>query len=182
MNFFKKYIEINLNDYKNIGIDLEINKILLLITVGIIIASVLVNHNRQLLSTLVKKLTRHKANSEASAKTLAELGLGANRGIKRLIENNGRVGKLIAVVGEEKLTYEEYVEKQKKNKGKLTEPSRATLPLYIKDEESCARIAQASAPTALSNVLFAVMLAAIYVCIMFLMPEILTFINNILAF
>lgn len=181
MDFFKKYIEINLNDYKNIGIDLEINKLLLLITLGIMIASVLVNYNRHLVSLLVKKLTRYKATSEAGAKTLKDLGLDSNRGVRRLVESNGRVGKLIAVIGEEKLTYEEYVARQKAKKSTRAGCERYKLPLYIADEDSCARIAQAPAPTLVSTLLFAVMIAAIYVCIALLMPEILTLINNMLA-
>lgn len=181
MDFFKKYIEINLNDYKNIDIDLEINKLLLLITVGIIIASVLVNYNRYLVSLLVKKLTRYKATSEASAKTLKELGLDGNRGVRRLVESNGRVGKLVAVVGEEKLTYEEYVARQKAKKGTPTDSKRSALPLYVADVDGCARIAQAPAPTLVSTILFTVLIAAIYVCIALLMPEILSFINNMIA-
>ena len=181
MDFFTKYIEINLKDYKNIGLDLEINKILLFITLGIIIASVLVNYNRSLISTLIKKLVRHKAYDEASAKTLAELGLVTSRGTRRLVENNSRVGKLVCFVGEEKLTYEEYIERQKQKKRGVKEVSRADLPLYIADEGSSARIAQTPAPTVLSTLLFAVMIAALYVCAALLMPEILTFINNMLA-
>ena len=179
--FYQRYINLNLNDYSNIRIDLEINKILLVLTVGIVVASIFVNYNRYLIATLVKKLARHKAADEASAKTLSELGLSGVRGLSRMLENNGQLRRLVAIVGEESITYEEYVASQKAKRKEQKKDDYTSKKLYIKDEQRCAQISAAPAPTLLSTALFLVLVVAISICLTFLMPEIISVVNNLLA-
>ena len=46
-NFVDTYINLNLKDYRNIGIDLEITKLVGLIVIGIMIAAVIMNIIKQ---------------------------------------------------------------------------------------------------------------------------------------
>ena len=60
-NIFKKYFFLNLKDYPNIGVDIYINQVILIFTVGIIIASFLINYNRTGINLIVKRMLRKKA-------------------------------------------------------------------------------------------------------------------------
>ena len=60
LEFYNKYFEINLNDYKSIGIDLEISKVLLAFLIAIIIATIIININRAAIITLTKKTSGSK--------------------------------------------------------------------------------------------------------------------------
>ena len=61
MNFYEKYFLINLKDYSNIGLDLEINKILFCILVGAVLAIAIIGYRKAGISRVVKALLRHEA-------------------------------------------------------------------------------------------------------------------------
>ena len=121
MDFFRKiyvkYFSVNLNDYSNIGIDFEINKLLFFVAIGLCAACIFINYYQGNISVLLKKLIRLEAFSEDKSKTLKEIGLADHKPTKNLIlKNTGIIKKVVAVVGRKTLTYEEYIalEKQKK--------------------------------------------------------------------
>ena len=179
-DFYNRYINLNLNDYSNLRVDLEINKLILIVTLGIVVSSIVVNYNRYLIATLAKKLVRHKACDEKNAKTLAELGLLGVRGLPRLFENNGRVRRLVAIVKDEEGTIGETAAKTGKKANEKN--GYRSERFYISNEEECAKLASAPAPTLISTLLFVALVIALGICLTFLMPEILTAINNFLAF
>ena len=84
----KKCFSINLNEYKYIGVDLEINKIILCTAVVLMACIVVFNTYRANIKLTVSQLVRHKAKDEESAKTLSELGLDRSRAIKKLLGKN----------------------------------------------------------------------------------------------
>jgi hypothetical protein len=118
VNFFDKYIELNLKDY-SLGIDLEINKIILMFAIGISIACFFINMRQGAIATLLKKLIRSDAFGEENAVSLKELGLDKNSSVKRLIsKKEGYLKRIIKRVGERDITYEEYMESISSNKKK----------------------------------------------------------------
>ena len=112
-NFDKNYLSLNLNEYENIGMNLPIVKLLLAVAVAFIVAIIIINYSKRNLYLMVKQLMRHGAMGEESAKTLSELKLNEIRGIKRALVNSSQMKSIVGTVGEEKLSYEEYLEKKR---------------------------------------------------------------------
>lgn len=182
MDLIAKYLHINLKDYANIGIDLEINKLLLAFTVGVIIASLAINFNQTGINVTVKKLLRKHATDEASALTLNQLGINTMR-IRLLLSSSGQLKRLVARVGEPTYTYEEFVKLNKEKKYKEEKIDFTAARFYLR-EESIGRsrhIVEVGHTSMLNTVLFSVLVFAIFVCLSLLMPEILTFINNMIV-
>ncbi len=178
MDFYEKYFEINLNDYPNIGIDLEITKIIFVFLLGAVFAIIAINYIRSNMYTVIKALKRHGADSEENAKTLAELGID-KKSIRALITSNSQLKRTVGIAGQVKYTYEEYI-KLSKDKNFNDKINFDEAKLYIKPEEDelAKRIFDAKSPTVLETVLMCLLMTAIFVCLMFFMPSILAFINN----
>ena len=181
MNFYEKYFLLNLKDYPNIGIDLEINKILLFLVIGAVIALVLVGIRRTAISLVVKGLLRREAKDEESAKTLNELR--ANKLAVRMLlcASGGRLSKIITRVGAPKYTYEEYVALTKKRGYKEEKIDFTTAKFYIPTDKAdeAKSIYDKSESPMFHTVLSCVLLVALYVCLLFGMPGILDFINSL---
>lgn len=64
MNFYEKYFLLNLKDYPGIGIDLEINKLLLFLVIGTIIALIFVGFRRAGVALVIKSILRREAKDE----------------------------------------------------------------------------------------------------------------------
>lgn len=179
--FYKDYFFINLKDYPNIGIDLEITKILFCLLIGIIIATAILNYRRASTIKVIKRLLRYDATNEENAKTSKELGIN-EKSLSFILSNNSRLNRLISKVGQKEYTYEEYSKEIKKRGYKEEKTDYKTARLYIREDaiEEAKFLSEASAPTLLSTVLFCVMMVAIFFCIILLLPEILILFNNIL--
>lgn len=198
--FYKNYLSINLADYKNIKINLQINIVLLCLLIGVIVAAVFSAWHRNSMILLFKMLYKEKCTDENGAKTLSELGIN-KLGVRTLIRMSGRTKRLICRVGMRDLTYEEYLEltkkkKAKKKKKEITEQEDsalekalderidfATARFYLKDADSqqTKLIPNKIPSSVLNTVLMCLLLVSVYTIILFLMPTILEFINNILA-
>lgn len=113
--FYYDYFNINLKDY-GFGVDLDICKVLLAVTLGLALAVVFVNYSKACVFRMVKQLIRHDADSPDSAKGLSELGLSDDRGVKYALSRQGQLSTLVKRVGEVKLTYEEYIDREKEFK------------------------------------------------------------------
>ena len=172
----------NLSDYKNINFDLEINKLLLIFLVGLIVATVIVNVKRGVLINTVKKLLRYEATDEESAKTLDEIKYQTLL-VRNELKNETRLRRLISIVGEKKLTYEEYIALTKDKKYKEEKTDFSSARLYISAEKiKEAKIIEASnSVTPFNTVLLCILYFIIFTCLIILMPDILNLINNILA-
>jgi len=201
--FYKDYLAINLSDYKNLKIDLQINMVLLGLVIGIIIAAILMGWHRNSMLLLIKTLHNEKCTDENSAKTLSELCID-KLGVRTLIRMSGRVGRLICRVGVKDYTYEEYIVlsqrysmmKRKKRKKDIEENTRdssapsidgkidfSTARFYLRDVSSNETkvIIDKTPGSVLSIVLMCVLLISIYTILLLLMPTILEFINSLLA-
>ena len=129
-NFYEKYINLNLSDY-GIKLDLEINKLLIIIFIGLCIACFIVNYNQSQISLVLKKLIRAEAFGEANAKTLADLGLSNSKTVKKLLsKTEGPLKSIITFVGAKSLSYEEFLalEKARRKKRKVNTPDKSKEP------------------------------------------------------
>ena len=187
--FYKNYISLNLKDYSGIGIDLEITKLLFAFFIGMIAATIVINYNRASTSLVIKKLLRHEALTEESAKTLSELSANLF-GVKMLLKSNGRIKRIIKRVGQQEYTYEEYMSrKKKKDKGvdsncfKEEKIDFISARFYISEDRitEANGIVDRSETSVINTVLFCILITAVFICLVFLMPEILNLINNALV-
>ena len=178
----KEYLSVNLNDYKNIGINFEINKFILFCAIALCIVAFYVNYKRSLMVNIVKQLLRKNAIDEESAKTLVELKLDSSRGIKKAIFTSSQLRRLISIVGESRPTYEEYVAAQKAKK-KIDSPDPTAVRIYIKAEslDRAKHIYNTYNVSILNTLLACALIIAFGVCLVLVMPELLTVINGSLA-
>ena len=181
MDFYQKYLLINLKDYDNIGIDLEITKVLLAFVIALLFTVVAINLIRASMHALIKKLIRREAFSEDSALTLSELELDKFR-IRMLLKSSGQLSKIVSRAGEKKYTYEEYVALSKEKGFKDTIDFKEAR-FYISEDgrDRATHIYEENEVSVLQTVLLCVLIVAVFVCIMLLMPSILTLINNLLG-
>ena len=199
-DFYNDFICLNLKDYKNIGIDVEINKLILLFFGALIIGCIIVSINQMNLTLLIRKLMKIEAYTEESAKTLSELGLADNAGIKSLVnKNDGRISKIIAVVGIKRQTYEEYMEAERKRKEarrlppadrkavldslSVGEIDASNAKIYIPEDkkEYASYVYSSGNGSVLKTVLSCTLILVVAVAIILLMPTLLSLLNNILA-
>lgn len=172
---------INLKDYNNIGINLEINVLLLYIFIALCVCFFVVNHHRSTMQLIVTQLLRHGAEAEDSAKTLEELGLDTSGKVKYMLRAGGQISKIVARVGEKVYTYEEYSRLIKKH-GKIPKDKIdfASARFYIRPQakERVNFIMETYGSSILRTCLYCVLALALYICIALCMPEILSFINT----
>lgn len=199
MNFYEKYFLINLKDYSNIGLDLEINKILFCILVGAVLAIAIIGYRKAGVCQIVKALLRHEAKDESSAKTLDELKINTPSVRMALSATEGRLAKIISRVGAPRYTYEEYIAAMKKPKNKALDGEKTITALqstpvldkidftaarfYIPEDktEEAKSIYDRSDSPILHTVLTCVLLVSLYICILFAMPGILEVVNTFLG-
>ncbi len=133
--FYHKYIELNLKDYPNIGLDLEINKLLFFVFLALIAASVFASYIQASIALMVKKLLRTSSFNEESSKTLADLGLDKHKTLKfALTRATGSAALIIREVGKRTPTYEEYMDierREKEQKKEKKKQKRANRPSFL---------------------------------------------------
>jgi len=194
--FYNDFFSLNLKDFNNIGIDVEINKVLFVFTVVIIIGAVFISYFRNSMVTVIKRLKRFDALTEESAKTLDEIRTNTF-GARVLMRSSNRLKRIVKRVGEKDYSYEEYVElskkqkrkkKDKKTRAKIKEKKKAYRDLtnarfYIRDlsENETKRVLMTRTTTVFNTVLFCVLIFAVFVCLLLLSPLILRFINDLLT-
>ena len=95
VEIYNRFFLVNLNDFPNIGIDLEINKVLFCFLIGVIVTTVVFNYRTSINSAIIKKLIRYESNSKESAKTLDDLGLDKYSVRNTLSSSGGRLAKIV---------------------------------------------------------------------------------------
>ena len=197
--YINDYLSVNLADYENIGVNFEISKFLLIVLIGLCISFFVIDWHRGYMLLAVKKLFRHEALDEASAKTLGELGLDRSFSVRWALSHETRLSKIVKRVGEPEYTYEEYVElekslkNRKKNKaeaaknadevGTRTQSEKwdfATARFYVNPKRisEAREIEQNYSASVIKTSLFSLMFVIIFVGITLIMPELLSFINS----
>ena len=181
---FYDFFLINLNEYPNINIDLEINVLLFFISLAICASAFAITIYRATLQRAIKQLTRLGATDEDSARTIKDLGLEKSFILKMALSRRGRLTRIIGRAGEKTYTYEEYVELSR-TKGGIKEEKIdfETAEFYIRPEsnDDAKNIIENYGTSMLRTSLYCVLVIAVYICVALVMPEVLTLINNLLA-
>ena len=182
LDVIKEYLSVNLDDYENIGINFEINKFILLCAMTLCVFSFFINYKRSLIADTVKQLLRHNATDEESAKTLSELGLADSRGIKKAIFTSSQLRRMITVIGEVRPTYEEYVAAQKEKK-KIATADPLAVRIYIPAEamDRAKHVYNTYNTSLVRTLLACVMVISLAMCLIFIMPGFLSFIDGSLT-
>ena len=208
---YAKYFSVNLKDYSNINIDLEINQVLFFLALGLCAACIFINYYQGNISLLFKKLIRLEAFSEEKSNTLKDLGLKDHKPTKiLLIKNSGSIKRVINVVGRKRLTYEEFIESEKEKKqskkhliSKSSDENSAydnnsrptktsenlqseidfeTAKIYIIPEmREYAEHAIKSGTSPIKTALYCILICSFFVVLIISMPTILTIVNNTVA-
>ncbi len=177
------YFSINLNEYSRIGISLEINKLLLAVTIVFILLIVALHIYRSSTRSVVFALMRQNALTEDEAKTLTELRLDGFF-IKYLLSGQNLLTKVVKRQGAPEYTYEEYMAslKNKKIKHKKEKIDFASARFYISSDmkDRAEHIIDKYDTTVLKTALFCVLVAIIYICVAVCMPGILNLVNELL--
>lgn len=202
-NFYHKYIDIKLSDYKGFESELAINKLLFFVFLGLALASMFINYYNGTATLILRKLTRSGSHGEEQAKKLSDIGLADSHSVKWLLKaRSGAIKRLIAVRGEKELTYEEYtalVKKKKHLRGLPKEEKRKRIAeidgklspkinfseasFYIPtDKKDTADTFIADKSTTLTKGLVScAILFAAYMIIALVMPSILSWISGLIS-
>lgn len=202
-NFYRKYIDIKLSDYKGFESELAITKLLFFVFLGLALASMFINYYNSTATLVLRKLTRTGSHGEEQAKKLSDIGLDSSRSVKWLLKTrSGALKRLIAVSGEKELTYEEYTALFKKKKHlrglskeekrkKLAEIDEKLSPkinfaeasFYIPtDKKDSADTFIADKSTTLTKGLIScAILFAAYIIIALVLPSILSWISGLIS-
>jgi len=183
INYIKDFFLLNLDDYSNIGISFPIGIFLVALTVALSITAFIINNYKTKTAELLKQLFRHEATNEKNAKKLSSLRIKNSMTIRHALSGDGQLKELVRRVGEQKLTYEEYVALTKK-RGYKEEKIDFDKALFYLDEENISRakrIYETDNSSIVRPILLSVMLLAILVCCTLLVPELLSYLNDSLA-
>ena len=177
----KSFFNVNLNEYESIGINLEINKVMLVAIIVFGISIVLFALYRNNIRALMVQMLRHDAISEENAKTLAELGFANSRILAFLLSRDNMLTKLVDRVGRKKYTYDEYMSLTKEEKKQKEEIDFSSAAFFIVPEQldRARHIKEKYLTSKTKIVLWCVFLTLMYIILATLMPEILTLINNL---
>ena len=194
--FYTRFFFINTNEYYNLGGDLWINILLLIllpIVLLILISYHLVRNNTFL---IVKRLLKRDATSEDNAKKLKDLGLEDRKIIKWMLSGDGQITRIVKRKGAPVYTYEEYVEAQKKGKKSSGDGTKEenkcscnnkidfeTAEFYLDDTQSerIERICEKYEVRRRNTVIMCVAISVAFVIVMLMMHEILFGINELVG-
>ena len=199
--FYQKILMLNIADYENLTLDLNINIVILALGIGIAIAVAASGVFRSTIFTLIKQLTRHEANSPATAKTLSSMSLTDKRFI-RALSSLSQVKSMVAYVGEpaeiknKKYHNKNALEDEATESGesanenseeKLDNGAVAIDPdntlFYLKESGSdrAKKVLERYDASFIGSIIFASVILVIAVCAMFLVPSILELLNSIVG-
>ena len=178
----KKCFDVNLKDYENINIDLEINKIVAILFGVFMLWTIVFNSYRGKIRLVVMQLMRHKALDEDSAKTLGELGLDRSKKIKKHLSGDGILTKVVARVDAQEYSYEEYMALPKKERKKKKNIDFSSARFYIKEKHTnrAMNIVDKYVTSPLRTLLTCLFIAIISMCVIAIMPGILNIVNSML--
>ena len=170
MGLYEKNMAINLKDYSNIGIDFYISHWLLLIFLVATLGILLAYFRKSCSLNLINELLDLDAVDEPCAENINNLSI---RGISYKLAMSARKASRLVSTTKIVETVEDEQGKKTKNKSKM---------IYIREKRynEALEFAESTSPTFGKSLLFILLMTSIYICIIFALPELLMFINNIL--
>ena len=183
LKIFTDCFSINLNEYDNLGVSLEINKVILVAFAALIIGIIYFNFYRRNIKLAVSQLIRHGAKNVDNAKTLGELGLSNFAPIKRMLLGENLLTRIVARVGERRYEHDEYKALTKEEKAKISTVDFATAKFYIREDKYylADEVAARYGSSVLNTVISCVFAAIVCVCLIACMPGILNVIDSIIG-
>lgn len=179
-DIFESYFELNLNEYSNIGIDLEINKVLLALFVALCVSFFVIHFHRRTMYLIIRQMLRHGAVGEDNAMTLSDLGIDRTFGVRYLILHSSELKRIVRIKGEKEYTYEEYMALSKRERARGRRVDFATAELYVDTDmrDRATKISDSYNSTVVKTLLLCAFAMIVYLVIMVLMPELLAFIDS----
>ena len=113
--FYTRFFLINLNEYYNLGVDLQINILLLILLPIVLLVWIAFHIMRNNTFVIVKRLARRGAFDEESAKTLRELGLFNKWVLRLMLSGEGQITKIVKRVGAVNIPTRNIPRSRKKN-------------------------------------------------------------------
>ena len=183
MSYIEKAFLVNFADYANLGFNLPINIVLLVFFAGMCIGLVALDFSRKYMRLPVRQLLRHEAVGKEKAVTLSKVGLGNSRIVRFFLLGSGHLTRIVKRVGSTEYTYEEYVALQKQKKLKREKIDFTTAEFYIAPEmlDRANSINNNYRTSAVKTALACLFLAALYICLMLAMPELLNLLDGIVG-
>ena len=186
-DFYLNYVSLNLSDYSDFGIDLQINKILFFVSIILCIASFVISSYERNLSLLLRKLCRSGSFSADNAKTLSELGISDNKAIKSIITKRSGISKKLIVCIDTDAIYSPETEEHSKD-GKKESLKNIVSPIdtsrfYINAEEKLAaeNYYKTKNSSVLKTVIYCAIILVFYVVTALLMPSILSVLDSLVS-
>ena len=126
---------------------------------------------------------RHEAKDEKSAKTLKELGLCANKGVRRVLSSGGMLTQIVSRTGQKRYTYEEYsvLTKEEKRQGLNIDFNTAAFFISTEKEAQAKRVYESYDNSPIKMALVCALIMILFVCVSLFMPALLSFLNGIIA-
>lgn len=183
LDIFKKCFAINLGDYENIGINLEINVVVLGAFIAVILGVVFLNVYRGNLKLMIMQLTRHGATNEDGAKTLKELGLYDSRIIRRMLAGHNMLTQVVARVGATEYDYETYVKMSAQERKEAEKIDFDFARFYIKEGEinRAGFVIERYVVSLPRTLVTCVFIAILCGCVIAWMPGILNVVNDLIG-
>ena len=177
---FKRCFSVNLNEYENINIDLEINKVITLTFAVFGVLVVFLNLYRGNMRLVTSQLLRHGAKNEETAKTLGEIGLGNLKMARFLLAGDTLLTKIVGRVGEKRCTYEEYKKLSKEERNDKIDFESAKFYVREGQTDRAKNISEKYSSSVVRTIVTCVLIGIVCICIIACMPGILNIINNLL--
>ena len=191
-----KYFSVDTGRYENISLGsgslITLQRVVLGICVGLIIAAGMACYDKNKLGGFVRAIVREQALWPEKAKTLSELGFSGNRAVRMSLRSPNKLGKIVRCV--EKDAYDEqvavaraaYVEQNGNEEGFFYPQYRVDLEndhFYIPDEEHYRAETRfdnkGSGWRAFTLVCIVAVMAAVAVC--FLLPDMIQLVDNMIG-
>lgn len=180
MGFLKDFFFLDLSDYENFGMSFPLGLFLILLTIGISSALFVINYNKMIMATALKKLLRHKATDELSAKTLSDLGLDGVKKLKHALSHSGQLSYIVKRVGAEEITYDEYLSKSKEKGFKEEKIDFSTEKFYISPDkiDRAKKILEEDNSSFTKPIVLTAVMVAVLILFAILAPDVLSAINS----
>ena len=179
MEKIKDFLFLNLSEYENIGINLPIGAIIILLSAVMIVALFYVNYQKSCASVLCARLLRLGAISEEKGRGLRDLRLNGSMGVKIALRGGGELGSVVKRSGERKMSYDEYISASKKKGFKNERADLDKALFYIApDRIDRARKIAAENHSVLMPVIITAVLVGVLVLAVLFLPELLSLLNK----
>jgi hypothetical protein len=199
---------LNLNEYDSFGgFNFYVTLFLWALAAGLCFCAIMMSLKRNVMINAVKQMIRHGARTEDGAKTLKELRISKSRQFLKIYETNSLFRRAVKTVGEKEISYEEYIAEQKRlKKEKKKKKVKKIKAIRNKQSAACEPEVSVSEPktdaryytpkeceleanrilskretSLFQSILFCVLVFCLCACLTLLMPNILDFLDTLLA-